>query len=115
MLDQINEYIDRTLSIYQCGFRTSMNAQNCLLFMIETWKRCLDKKGKAGVRLTDLSKAFDCLVHDLLIAKLNAYGFDYLPLKLIYNYLSDRLQRVRINSEYSSWSSTGIHTRSITF
>ena len=62
------------------------------------------KKGKAGVLLTDLSKAFDCLVHDLLIAKLNAYGFDYLSLKLIYNYLSDRLRSVRIISQYSSWS-----------
>ena len=80
-----------------------MSAQHCLLYMIEKWKKCLDNKGKSGVLLTDLSKAFDCLVHDLLIAKLNAYGFDYLSLKLIYNYLSDRLQRVRINSEYSDW------------
>ena len=72
--------------------------------MIGKWKRCLDKKGKTGVLLIDLSKAFDCLVHDLLIAKLNARGFDYLSLKLIYNYLSDRLQRFRINSQYSSWS-----------
>ena len=62
------------------------------------------KKEKSGILLTDLSKAFVCLVHDLLIAKLDAYGFDYPSLKLIYNYLSDRLQRLRINSQYSSWS-----------
>ena len=55
--------------------------------MVEKWRACLDKKGKTGVLLTDLSKAFDCLVHDLLIAKLNAYGFDYI-LKLIHNYLA---------------------------
>ena len=53
--------------------------------------------------LTDLSKAFDCLVHDLLIAKLHAYGFDYRSLKLIYSYLTGRLQRVRINASFSSW------------
>ena len=54
--------------------------------------------------LTDLSKAFDCVVHDLLIAKLYAYGFTYSSLRLINSYLSDRQQRVRINSKYSSWS-----------
>ena len=56
-----------------------------------------------AILLTDLSKAFDCLLHDLLIAKLHAYGFDYLSLKLIYSYLTDRKQRVRVNAEYSEW------------
>ena len=54
--------------------------------------------------LTDLSKAFDCLVHDLLIAKLHAYGVDYNALLLINNYLSDRKQRTKIGEFYSSWS-----------
>ena len=54
--------------------------------------------------LTDLSKAFDCLVHDLLIAKLHAYGFDYLSLKLIYSYLTGRKQRVRVNAQFSEWN-----------
>ena len=53
--------------------------------------------------LTDLSKAFDCLVHDLLIAKLHAYGFDNLSLKSIHSYLTGRLQRVRVNASFSSW------------
>ena len=60
------------LSMYQYGFRKHTSAQNCLLFMLEKWRKCLDNKGSTGIILTDLSKAFDCLIHDLLIAKLNA-------------------------------------------
>ena len=54
--------------------------------------------------LTDLSKAFDCLSHELLIAKLDLYGFDKRFLLVIYNYLSNRKQRVKINDCFSSWS-----------
>ena len=43
----------------------------------------------------DLSKAFDCLNHKLLIAKLSAYGFSSSALRLIHSYLSERKQRVR--------------------
>ena len=101
ILYQIDNYMKDKLSIYLCGFRKGMSAQNCLLFMIEKWRKSLDKTGKCGVLLTDLSKAFDCLVHDLLIAKLHAYGFDYLSLKLIHTYLTGRLQRVRVNASFS--------------
>ena len=59
--------------------------------------------GAFGALITDLSKAFDCLSHELLIAKLEAYGFDEKSLKLIYNYLSNHKQRVKINNSYSSW------------
>ena len=103
MFYQINQYMQDKLSIFLCGFRKGMSAQNCLLFMVEKWRRHLDKYEKAGVLLTDLSKAFDCLWHDLLVAKLHAYGFDHQSLKLIHSYLSDRFQRVRINASFSSW------------
>ena len=103
MLYQISDYMEEKLSIYLCGFRKGMSAQNCLLLLIEKWRKSLDKSGKCGVLLTDLSKAFDCLVHDLLIAKLHAYGFDYISLKLIHSYLTGRLQRVRVNASFSSW------------
>ena len=65
--------------------------------------------------LTDLSKAFDCLVHDLLIAKLHAYGFDLMSLKLIHSYLTNRFQRVKVNTSTSSWSEikTGVPQGSI--
>ena len=103
MLTQINNYMGDKLSIFLCGFRKGMSAQNCLLFLIEKWKKSLDRSGKCGILFTDLSKAFDCLSHELLIAKLYSYGFDYISLKLIYSYLSDRFQRVRVNSNFSSW------------
>ena len=71
--------------------------------MIEMWRKALDEKKVAGAILTDLSKAFDCLSHDLLIAKLAAYGFDKSALKFIYDYLKGRMQRTKVNGSYSSW------------
>ena len=120
MLYQIDEYMRDKLSLYLCGFRKGFSAQNCLIFMVEKWRKSLDKAGKCGVLLTDLSKAFDCLIHDLLIAKLHAYGFDYPSLKLIHSYLTGRLQRVRVNASFSSWmeiltrGSSGVSFRPIT-
>ena len=74
----------------------------CLLAMLEKWERSVDNRKMFGALLTDLSKAFDCLDHELLIAKLNAYGFSLTALKLVHNYLSNRKQRTKINSTYSS-------------
>jgi len=64
----------------------------------------LDKKGYAGAMLMDLSKAFDTINHNLLIAKLHAYGLSRSALKLIKSYLSNRWQRTKINTSFSSWT-----------
>ena len=66
--------------------------------MIEKWKKSVDNGKTFGALLADLSKAFDCLPHDLIIAKLNVYGFSLSASKLIHNYLSHRKQRTKINS-----------------
>ena len=57
------------------GIEKGFNSQQALLSLIENWKMVLDKKGFGGAVLMDLSKAFDTIKHDLLIAKLYAYGY----------------------------------------
>ena len=100
---QITNVMDPLLSKYQSWFRRGFSAQNCLLALLEKWKSSVDKGKAFGVLLTDLSKAFDCLSHELIIAKLNAYGFSLSALKLMQSYLSERKQRTKINQAYSSW------------
>ena len=75
-----------------------------LISLIEHWRTSLDKKGYAGAVLMDLSKAFDCINHDLLIAKLHVYGFAIEALEMVKSYLSNRKQRVKINTSFNSWS-----------
>ena len=101
---QTNEYIIKYLSDYLCGYRKDFNAQYALLVMIERWKKALDNGKIAAGLLMDLSKAFDTINHKLLIAKLRAYGFDIPSLEILYDYLSDRWQRTKINSSFSTWS-----------
>ena len=72
--------------------------------MIEKWQKSKDYKEVAGALFTDLSKAFDSIAHDLLLAKLNAYRVEIFSLNTIASYLSNRYQRVKINSSYSCWS-----------
>ena len=90
-------------SKYQCGFRKSFNAQHCLLTMVEKWRKTLDEGGETGTVLTDLSKAFDCIDYNLLIAKLNAYGFEKRWLVFIHSYLTKCKQRTKVDSAFSSW------------
>ena len=103
MFKQISEYFDSFSSKYQCGFKKGFSSQHCLAAMLEKWKSAIENKKSFGALLTDLSKAFDCLPHDLLIAKLNAYGFSMKSLRPTQNYLSNRNQRTKINLTCSSW------------
>ena len=86
-------YFDHILSKYQCRFCKGFNAQHCLVSMIEEWKESVDNGGAFGTRITDLSKASDCLHHGLFIAKLDPYGFDTKSVKLTQRYLSKRKQK----------------------
>ena len=74
-----------------------------MIRLIENWKQSLDNKKSVGAVLMDLSKAFDCIPHDLLIAKLEAYGINNRTLVLFYSYLKRRKQNVKINNTYSNF------------
>ena len=104
MVKQIGAYVDKFLSPFLCGYRKGYNAQHALLSLLEKWRVSLDKKGYGGAVLMDLSKAFDTLNHDLFIAKLHAYGFDINALKLVRSYLTNRWQRTKVNTSFSSWT-----------
>ena len=69
---------------------------------VEKWRKSLDNKGFGGAILMDLSKAFDTLNHDLLIAKLHVHGFQHDALKLLRSYLSKRWHRTKVNTYFSS-------------
>ena len=95
-------FFDNFLSKQQCGFPKGYSTQQCLLTLLEKWKQTADSGQMFGALLTDLSKAFDCLDHELLVAKRNAYGFNLTALKLVHDYLSNRKQRTKVNRTYSS-------------
>ena len=99
MHDEINAYFD-ILSKFQCGFRKGYSAQHCLLYMIEKIRKIRDSKGVFAAVLTDLSKAFDCISHELLLAKLHAYDFDQISLTFMHAYLSQRLQKTKVGSTF---------------
>ena len=95
---QIEPFINTWLSKLLCGFRKSFSTQHSIINMIRKWQSCLNTSGRVGAVLMDLSKAFDCLPHDLLVAKLAAYGFGVKTLNLFHSYLSGRKHRVRVGS-----------------
>ena len=101
--NQLSQHIDRCLSIFIAAYRRSYSTQHVLLRMIEEWRQNLDNDFLVGAILMDLSKAFDYIPHDLLIAKLHAYGFDEPALVFIYSYLKRREQSVRINNVHSTF------------
>ena len=103
MFREISSFFDDIFWKYQYGFRKGFSTQQCLLPLLEKWKRYIDRGEVFGAPLTDLCKAFACLNHDLLIAKLKVYGFSLPVLRLNHEYLSNRKHRTRINNSYSTW------------
>ena len=95
--NKISEYIDTLLMDIISAYRKRYSTNHVLMRLIENWKLNLDKNRFVGAVLMDLSKAFDCVSHNLLIAKMHAYNLDRETLRLFFTYLKDRKQGVKVN------------------
>ena len=100
---ELSKFFESFLSSVLHGFRKAHNTQHTLFKLLHSWQKELDQKGYVGTILMDLSKAYNYIPHDLLIAKLECYGIDKIGLSLILDYLSRRKQRTKIGSSYSFW------------
>ena len=84
------------LSKTLCGYRKGYTTQHAIIsIIVEKFRKSLDNKGFAAAILMDLSKAFDCMNHELLLAKLYFYGFSKMAITMIHSYLVKRFQRVK--------------------
>ena len=113
MNDQLFEYFLDKFHDFLFAFRRKYCCQSLLLKAVDDWKCALDQNLFTGVVFMDLSKAFDCLPHGLLIAKRHAYGLDVSACELFVDYLRHRKQRVQIGTTRSSWMELGVPQGSI--
>ena len=104
MYIQLYDYMENFLNQLLCGFRKAHSTQHALFRLIQSWQKELDESGFVGTILMDLSKAYDCLPHDLMVAKLEAYDLAKESLQLISYYLSYRKQEMKIGSAFSDWA-----------
>ena len=86
----MSQFFENIFSKDQCEFYKGVSTQECLLAMLKKWERSVDNSKMFGALLIDLVETFDCLEHELFIAKLNTYGFSLTVLKLVQNHLSNR-------------------------
>ena len=96
-------FVELLFSVFISAYRKFYSTNHVLIKLMEDWKKHLDDGKFVGAILMDLSKAFDCVPHDLLIAKLHAYGFDLNSLIFFYSYLKRRKQCVKINNFLSNF------------
>ena len=106
MYEQVIPFAECFLYPLLCGFQKGHNTQHALLKFLETCEAAIDNGGFAGALLMDLSVVFDSLNHELLRAKMRAYGFSRSAISPIESYLSNRKERVNNNGSYSTWRET---------
>ena len=103
LCDQLLSFISSSLSLDLSAYRKSYSCNNVLVKCLENWRHAVDNNKHVGCILIDLSKAFDCLPHGLLIAKLYAYGLSIESCELVLNYLRERKQTVKLGNIRSEW------------
>ena len=103
LYNQVYEYMMPLFHKHLSGFRKKHSCQDVLIRMTEGWRKSMDNGLNVGVVAIDLSKAFDCMPHGLLLAKLSAYGFNEEACEMMKSYVMKREQRVKIGETYSEW------------
>jgi len=103
---QLTNYANTFYSPHLSGFRKKHGCNDILTLMVENWRRAQDNNKIVGILAIDLSKAFDCMPHGLLLAKLFNYGINIHSCSLIKSYLSNRKQRVKLGNTTSNWTTT---------
>ena len=88
--DQLKEYLWQYLNSLLCGFRKDHSTQHTLFRLLKKLQNELDTSGFVRTMLMDLSKAYDCLPHSLMIAKFQAYIIRKSGLNLLLSYLSNQ-------------------------
>ena len=101
---QVSDYFGSIFEDLLCAFRKKYSCQSTLIKTIDDWKVSLDRNQMIGAVFTDLSKAFDCLPHGLIIAKLHEYGLSLDACDLFSSYLCNRFQRVKVKTSRSEWA-----------
>jgi hypothetical protein len=104
--EQVVKYFEshNLFNNYLSAFRKHFGCQSLLTKFVDDIKTCLDNKEFCGTILADLSKAFDCIPHQLVIAKFRAYGFSEKACQFMASYLAERCQRVKLGSARSEWA-----------
>jgi hypothetical protein len=104
MADQLRIFFNDIFDVKLGAYRKRYGCDNILVRLLEKWKKALDENKIVGTLLMDLSKAFDCIPHSLLVSKLHAYGVSESACQFITSYLTNRYQRIKIQSKRSLWS-----------
>ena len=95
MYDQLYEYIENFLNQVLYGFRKA-HSTHSLFRLLQKWQKEFDSGRFIGTKLMDLSKTYDCLRHDLLTAKLEAYGLGNGSPNLLLDYLAFRKKELKL-------------------
>ena len=101
LYNRLSDYIENIFKVILCGFRKGHSTQHALFKLLQSWQNELDEKGMTETVLMDLSNAYNCIPHDLLIANLSAYCIVSVGPLLISDYFSHRKPRTKIGSCYS--------------
>ena len=104
MAEELTNYFENILNPLVSAYQKRYSCQHVILNLTEYWRKALDDNKYISTIAMDLSRAFDCMPHGLLVAKLHAYGVSPKACIFISDYLKDRMQRIKLMNTHSNWT-----------